>query len=403
MWIAPSRSPETFGSGIAGAGVVSQIDDLSGNGNDLSQGTESNQPTRTRSDSLVNEVKDSENFESSTWTKQNGITMSDGAVANPIDGVTSASKCTSDGTTGGRIFTSWSLKRTGQFTAWAWFKDGTAPSSGPNSVQAGSASYTVTENEDDTISVGNGWNIHYQVFTVTGSGTSIEIYFYPCSNGFAAIDSGEFGYIFGASLAEGDLSGEIEDRAYVKTTGTLAYPGVNNRPGLRFDTTNDLIQSTVAFNSAEIFGATQKTMFVAFRTGASTVSNKRVLVGVDSGAGSSWGMFLGSSNTMTWRYRNNSATNASLSGSALGNSTVYVTALRHDGASVKGYVNSLTAAKTASDANTSAETSTSKMDVGNTFGGEILEVVVSNGRALTDGEFNRTMRYLAAKHDVTLN
>lgn len=400
FWVDPALSLLTPNAMKAAA-----LSDISGNGNHATQSTSSLQPVVTRQDDLSNELFSSEVFES-TWTLANGLSAEDGVeLPGPFGVPVFASKITSDGTTGGRLFQSWSLKRTGQFILYGFFHDGTATAMGANSAQANSSSWTVTENSDGVITTGlqNGWRICYQIFTVSGTGTTIEAFFYPCSNGFAAIAAGAYGYIWGAGLMESSAF-----RGYAPTIANLAYAGINGNASLKFDESDDLLTVPAAYNSAQIFGTTKKTIIAAFRMGKNVVSNKRVLVGPDSGAASSWGPFIGASNALTWKYRTNTPGNATLTsaGSALAAGSVHLTALRHNGASIKPYIDSLTidAVGDPNDGYAGAgETSTGLLNIGGPGSGiSLLAAAIYSGYALSDYEFGNVMRYFGNRVGVSL-
>jgi len=177
--------------------------------------------------------------------------------------------------------------------------------------------------------------------------------------------------------------------------------GINGIPGVLSDETDDLLETTAAFNSDNIFASTQKTIFVVYKSGGSAVSNKRIAIGPTSGDSSVWGHFIAVSNAINWKYRTAVPATATLVGPTMDTDATYVLAFRHDNSSVKGYANSLTAAASASDGQTSGETSTAKFNINFKTGGTVAEVIVCS--ALTDAQLAQTMNYLANKYGVTLS
>lgn len=184
---------------------------------------------------------------------------------------------------------------------------------------------------------------------------------------------------------------------------SLISSGINGLPSIETDATDDLLESTAAFNSDNLFAVTQKTIFVVFRTAASIGNFKRIFMGLDTGDGSAWGLWTRSTPAIEYRYQNNAPTNATLTGAALSANTRYVAALRVDGASVKGYLNSLTAVNSAADGRTTTTTSTKKAEIGTGADIRVSALLVYAGAAMLDVNFNWLFRdYLAPKYGVTL-
>ena len=196
------------------------------------------------------------------------------------------------------------------------------------------------------------------------------------------------------------------------TQGTATFQplyvasGIHGLPGMTFDTTDDELSTSVDFSNDELFAQTQKVIFVVLKTNASSITNRRLFVGVKGGS-SSVGLFIGVGNLAQYHYRSNVPANANFNLGAMTTSTNYIAALRIDGALVKGYLNSLTAGDTKSDGITTAETSLSGADIGGSTGGSgsgatICEIIVQNGVALSDDDFALVMNHLAHKYGITL-
>lgn len=382
--------------------LASSISDASGLGNHATQATSSLQPTLTRADGLSNELRWSQAFENVVWTAQNGLTPLDNQIAGPLSESVAieATKVTSDGTLGGRLLGAWQLGRTGNFTLGAFFKDGTAPPSGTDSV-AWATDYTIVTGATSTVSYGNGYNLRTIGFEVTAVGTFFQPLFYPCSNGSAAIGAGQYGYIFGAFLHEGSAF-----LGYAPTTASLAYSGIAGNSGFKFDATDDVLDISIPFNIDFFWTQTQKTMFVVLRTPASLPTNKAIFVGRDTSLGWYWGFNFGVNGIFQFRYRTAGFGSASPTTITPDVNSTCIIALRHDNSTVKGYINSLTVRPEVDASNGITVTDLGSRDATSPLmlgdGGVLAEVICQSGSALPDAEFNRTMNYLAAKYAVTL-
>jgi len=201
-----------------------------------------------------------------------------------------------------------------------------------------------------------------------------------------------------------DLSGLGNHATQATATLQPAYntSGINGLPSIEADAVDDVIQCSAAFADTNIVEATQKAIIVVFRTGTVGV-NDRIACGVTGGS-THWGPFVAASSNFDMVYRTSAPATVKLTwGTTLANNTTYITALRHDGASVKAYMNSLTAYATAANGMTTPPGAASgPFDINRATGARVAEALVYSGRAITDAEFNQTMNYLASKYGVTL-
>ena len=204
-----------------------------------------------------------------------------------------------------------------------------------------------------------------------------------------------------------DISGSGNHATQATATLQPAYvaSGINGLPGIKGDGTDDLLEISNTFNNDHLFDATVKSVFAVFRTGSTTQSNKRVFIG-QQGSSSRLGLFLGVNYTTLYTYRTNAPGTAFLTDGSIANlaiNTNYIMVLRQNGASIKGYLNSLTPTATASDGSTSAETSTASTNIGGPGTNiTISEIIVTSGADPSDAQIALTQTYLANKYGVTL-
>ncbi len=204
-----------------------------------------------------------------------------------------------------------------------------------------------------------------------------------------------------------DISGSGNHATQATATLQPAYvvSGVNGLPGVDGDATDDVLRLDNSFNTNEIWAQPQKTIFAVIRTGGTLKDNARVFFSLNDAGASAWGVFTRSAGQFDGRYINNASGITTLASmTAAATNTNYVLALRHDGASVKFYVNGLATVGTASNATTDVLSSTKTFDVGGP-GTDITvaELILQNGVALSDAQFHQTLTYLANKYGITLS
>lgn len=204
-----------------------------------------------------------------------------------------------------------------------------------------------------------------------------------------------------------DLSGNGSHA--IQSTATLqpAYvaSGIGGLPGIKGDGTDDLLELSTTFNNDYLFDATVKTVFAVFRTGGVAQANKRIFTGQQGGS-SRFGLFLGVNYAPLYHYRTDAPALGTLADGSIANlalNTNYIMAIRQNGASIEGYLNSLTPTATASDGNTSSETGPVPTNIGGPGSNiTIAEIIVTSGVDPSDAQISLTQTYLANKYGVTL-
>lgn len=272
----PYRAMQVTLNGV-GAAVVN---DTSGFGRNLTNGTASAQPQLTRTDNCGNLLVQSETF-ATTWTRTriNAFGATDtgaagaGSFANtsrttdPLGGNT-ADFLQEDNSSSTSHFLELAVSApTGSYSAYIWCKPagrtwirygfGTASSTdnvrGSFDVQTGTngASVALTggasNGSQSIVSAGNGWWLCRVSATMPGPIAVFTLAIAEADNDVVFTGDNTSGlYVWGASLVPASytpVTGPTAAQGYIATVATPAYAGVNGLAALRFDGTDDYLKT----------------------------------------------------------------------------------------------------------------------------------------------------------------
>lgn len=232
---------------------ISQINDLTGNGNHATQSTDASKPLLSRADNKENRAIYSEDLSNAAWTKYE-LTVNSNAIANPLDGAVTADELIEAVDVGDwhqidqtqSVISGVTYRMSGYFRQAsgtrhiaAWFRNGFLSAS---QIAYFDLTNGVVDAHDVGVtasieSVGSGWYRVIAECVATSTTSTGHLYFQFVKTLGSVVYNGDGSsslYAYGLQYQE-----QGADADYLATSGFIQYRGINGNRVAVFDGSDD--------------------------------------------------------------------------------------------------------------------------------------------------------------------